>query len=676
MKKIIKKSLIIQPLSLLFVFFTLALLIIASLLLEYYQSKGEFNELMKSQTHALLETTTISLQNALITGQEVDDQLAKRLLNNAVFIRILLEDGKINNSLLKRIAKENEIFRINIFNYLGEKIYSSYPESIHKDNQQGPIQALYPIFEGLTDTLIIGLREAREKNEYRYIVGLSTKTDGAIVLVLEADKIFDFRKKLGFGILLKNLTQEPKIIYSVLQDTAGFIAASGKYNTLEDINESKFLTRALTTKDFAWRLIENDTLKVFEAVKPFIVNGNSAGLLRIGISLETLQAINNKLLTRLAISGIILILIAFVVISFIFANQNINLLKKQYSAVETYSEKILLNVNDAIFVLTKEKIIKSANKRGNILFAETNLIGKHIDELIDDSLLKKLFDENLSSTQITYKKENLRKVFIISKSSFIDENNNINYILVFNDLTEQKILEEKIERQERLAAMGELASGVAHEIRNPLNTIGTITQQLGKDFIPNDNKEEYINLTKLVYQEVKRINQTIISFLKFARPEPVNTSAFLLSELVDQIHIQYLSYFKQKEINFNINQNWDGTVNWDKNKILQALMNLLQNSFDATPQSGSVKIDITNNDNIIEVIVSDTGLGIPEDKLSKIFNLYYTTKAKGTGLGLSITQRIIYQHNGIVSVESKQNDGTTFFIKIPINPFENRVKNE
>ncbi|MFH0735230.1 MAG: ATP-binding protein [bacterium] len=670
MKKIIKKSLIIQPLSLLFIFFTLALLIIASFLLEYYQSKGEFNELMKSQTHALLETTTISLQNALITGQEVDEQLAKRLLNNAVFIKILLEDGKINNLLLKRLAKENEIFRINIFNALGEKIYSSYPETINKDNQQGPIEALYPIFEGLTDTLIIGLREAQQKNEYRYIVGLSTKNDGAIVLVLEADKIFNFRKKLGFGILLKNLTQEPKIIYSVLQDTSGFIAASGKYGTLEDINESEFLTGALTAKDFAWRLFENDTLKVFEAVKPFIINGNLAGLLRIGISLETLQAIKHKLLTRLAISGIILIIIAFVVISFIFANQNINLLKKQYSAVETYSEKILLNVNDAIFVLTKDKIIKSANKRGNILFAETNLIGKPIDELIKDSLLQKLFDENLSSTQITYKKENLRKVFIISKSSFTDENNNINYILVFNDLTEQKILEEKIERQERLAAMGELASGVAHEIRNPLNTIGTITQQLGKDFIPAENKEEYINLTKLVYQEVKRINQTIISFLKFARPEPVNPSAFLLSELVDQIYIQYLSYFKQKEINFNVNQNWDGTVNWDKNKILQALMNLLQNSFDATPQNGSVKVNITNNPNIIEVIVSDTGLGIPEDKLSKIFNLYYTTKAKGTGLGLSITQRIIYQHNGIISVESKQNNGTTFFIKIPINPFE------
>ena len=143
-------------------------------------------------------------------------------------------------------------------------------------------------------------------------------------------------------------------------------------------------------------------------------------------------------------------------------------------------------------VLTKDKIVKSANKRGHVLFAEADLVGKHINEIINDSMLQSLFDDDLLSTQITYKKETFRKIFIISKSSFYDENNNINYILVFNDLTDQKILEEKIERQERLAAMGELASGVAHEIRNPLNTIGTITQQLGKDFTPAENKEELL----------------------------------------------------------------------------------------------------------------------------------------------------------------------------------------
>ncbi len=661
-----------QPRSLILIFIVLTIIIFASLLLEYFQRKDEFNKLMQSQTHALLETTTLSLQNALITGQEVEHQLSQRLLNNAVLIKVLLSEGKISNKLLQRIAKENDILRINIFNDLGEKIYSTNPETIKRDNIHGPIPALYPIFEGLTDTLIIGLRETFKKDGYRYVVGLATDDDGAIVLILDGEKVFEFRKRLGLGVLLKNLTSEPRIIYSCLQDTSGFLSASGKYSDLENIKDSPFLFNALNDTAYNWRLLENDSISVFEAVKTFQANNGVVGLLRIGVSLETLREINQKFITRLTISSIIIVILAFVVISFIFTTQNINLLKKQYNVVETYSEKILFNVTDAIFVLNDKYIIKSVNKIGSLLFSGNNIVGKHIYELIDESLINKLFNDDITTIQITPILNGFKKIFNVSKSLFQDENNIINYILVFNDLTEQKLLEEKVERQERLAAMGELASGVAHEIRNPLNTIGTISQQLSKDFLPTENTEEYINLTKLVYSEVKRINQTIVSFLKFARPEPLSPSSFSFSEIINQLSDQYSAYFNQKNIKFEINNKWEGIVNWDKNKILQSLMNLLQNAFDATPQNGKVSLSAENIGNNIIISISDSGSGIPEDKLNKIFNLYYTTKAKGTGIGLSITQRIIYEHNGIITVSSKINEGTSFYISLPVLPFDNK----
>lgn len=672
MKIFNSKILVVQPRSLILIFIVLTIIIFSSLLLEYFQRKAEFNKLMQAQTHALLETTTLSLQNALITGQEVEQQLSQRLLNNAVLIKVLLSDGKISNKLLQRIAKENDILHINIFNDLGEKIYSTNPETIKHDNISGPIKVLYPIFEGLTDTLIIGLHESHNKDGYRYIVGLATDDDGAIVLVLDGEKIFDFRKRLGLGVLLKNLTSEPRIIYSGLQDTSGFLAASGKYTALENIKDSPFLSSALNDSVFNWRLYENDSISVFEAVKTFKANNRVVGLLRVGVSLETLKEINQKFITRLTISSIILIIAAFVIISFIFATQNIKLLKRQYNVVETYSEKILFNVTDAILVLNENLIIKSVNKMGSILFSGNNIIGKQIFDLIDDSLLNKLLYDDITSIQITPILNGFKKIFNVSKSSFQDENNKTNYILVFNDLTEQRLLEEKVERQERLAAMGELASGVAHEIRNPLNTIGTISQQLSKDFLPADNKDEYINLTKLVYSEVKRINKTIVSFLKFARPEPLTPSNFEVSEIINQLANQYSAYFSQKEINFIISANWNGIVNWDKNKILQALINLLQNAFDATPQNGDVTFLLENINNNVIISISDSGEGIPEDKLNKIFNLYYTTKAKGTGIGLSITQRIIYEHNGIITVNSRLNEGTSFYISLPVLPFDNK----
>ena len=213
--------------------------------------------------------------------------------------------------------------------------------------------------------------------------------------------------------------------------------------------------------------------------------------------------------------------------------------------------------------------------------------------------------------------------------------------------------------------MGELASGVAHEIRNPLNTIGTIVQQLHKDFEPVDNKEEYLDLSKLVYSEVKRINQTINNFLKFARPERVVASSFNLTEFINRLKQQYKPMMDEKNIKMEISHGYQGEVYWDKNQIQQVMMNLIQNSIDAIKSDGEIKIAAEHINDEIIISVSDNGEGIAEDKLNKIFNLYYTTKAKGTGIGLSLVQKIIYEHGGLVNLESEINAGTKIMIKLP-----------
>ena len=157
------------------------------------------------------------------------------------------------------------------------------------------------------------------------------------------------------------------------------------------------------------------------------------------------------------------------------------------------------------------------------------------------------------------------KVFLVSKSEFHNENKENNIILVLRDLTEQKLLENQIERSERLIAMGELASSVAHEIRNPLNSIGTIAQQLGKDFYPKENEGEFKSLTQVVYKEVRRINETIESFLKFAKPQPIKAEKFIARELFDQLEKQYQSILTKKKIKLNLKLTDVGEVVWDKN---------------------------------------------------------------------------------------------------------------
>jgi len=215
--------------------------------------------------------------------------------------------------------------------------------------------------------------------------------------------------------------------------------------------------------------------------------------------------------------------------------------------------------------------------------------------------------------------------------------------------------------------MGELASGVAHEIRNPLNTIGTIVQQLDKDFEPLNEKDEYHQLARLVYNEVKRINETIQDFLRFARPEPLHPSTFLLADLLNELETQYKSLLKSKKIHLTATLQWAGEVYWDRKQIKQVMVNLIQNAMEAIDHDGSISIIIKRlPENHVLITIEDDGSGMPENTRINIFNLYFTTKAKGTGIGLSIVQRIIHEHGGIISVDSEQGIGTVFTIRMPV----------
>jgi len=249
----------------------------------------------------------------------------------------------------------------------------------------------------------------------------------------------------------------------------------------------------------------------------------------------------------------------------------------------------------------------------------------------------------------------------------MDENGNENTVLIIKDLTELKKLERQISRNEQMNAMGQLASGVAHEIRNPLNSIATIVQQLDKDFEPINDKDEFHSLAKIVSKEVQRMNRTIENFLRFSKPEPILKNKFQLKELLTAIVEQFAPLFKEKGIKFSLKENWNGIVNWDKNQIKQVLINLITNSIESIKDSGEIVLIISKIDKNVELKLSDNGEGIPKENLQKIFNLYFTSKAKGTGIGLSIIQRIVNEHSGIVTVESTQEKGTSFTISIPIN---------
>jgi signal transduction histidine kinase len=217
-----------------------------------------------------------------------------------------------------------------------------------------------------------------------------------------------------------------------------------------------------------------------------------------------------------------------------------------------------------------------------------------------------------------------------------------------------------------MQAMGELAAGLAHEIRNPLNAIGTIIQQLRTDFKPTEHLQDYEQLTDIVYGEVRRINEAVQSFLRTVRPEPLRAELFELQELISFVKKEYEAMFSVKGVRLSVNYAWKGDVQWDRRQMQQVMMNLVQNAVDASGSDGEIDISISQPDpEMVEMVVSDNGSGMSPETLRRIFSLYFTTKAEGTGIGLSMVQRIVEDHGGTIVVQSEKNAGTIFTIRLP-----------
>jgi signal transduction histidine kinase len=210
-----------------------------------------------------------------------------------------------------------------------------------------------------------------------------------------------------------------------------------------------------------------------------------------------------------------------------------------------------------------------------------------------------------------------------------------------------------------------MASGVAHEIRNPLNAIHMIAQRLGREFTPEAGGEEYRRLTDTVRDEVGRLNRIVQQFLAFARPAAPQVREVDFAAVVREVVTLVRGRFEAQGVVLVEDLPERLVVPVDADLMRQALHNLLDNALDACADGARVTVAMRAAEATVRLIVSDTGSGIAPEELPRIFNLYHTTKPAGTGVGLAIVDQVAAQHGGRVRVESELGRGTTFILEFP-----------
>jgi len=275
--------------------------------------------------------------------------------------------------------------------------------------------------------------------------------------------------------------------------------------------------------------------------------------------------------------------------------------------------------------------------------------------------------QHSQTTHIHMDKNNNKLFCSISCYPLFEDEKVVGVVEISRDITKDINLQKTLMKQDKLVSIGRLSAGVAHEINNPLTTILTTSMLIQEEFDPKDPIYQEL---QTITDEALRCRKIVASLLDFARQtKPVKKLNNINQIALDSIRLTK----KQAAFNdINIEQSLLDdvpAVRVDKDQIQQALINIILNAIDATGPGGlvSVSTKFVSSDEIVEIVISDTGKGIVNDDIYKIYDPFFTTKESGTGLGLAITHGIVKQHGGVIKAESKPAQGTTFVIKIPVN---------
>ncbi|MCX7922275.1 MAG: ATP-binding protein [Clostridia bacterium] len=401
------------------------------------------------------------------------------------------------------------------------------------------------------------------------------------------------------------------------------------------------------------------------------VTSLAVGVIYSPFALLSLNTLGWQILKELL--DVILFFAVGIVTGILVEKKNSSLLKledelKRYILLEGYTKGIINSIKSGVISVNTDMLITMINcEAKRILNINYDCIGQNFLEIFAccEEVKRKVSDGFYSNKpspniEIYSKESSIERIIKIGLFPLNFENVNKGAVIIVDDITEMKKLEQQLQRNEKLAALGELAAGVAHEIRNPLGIIKAIAQTMKNELKENT---EAVGELEIIDEEVERTNKVIKALMDFGKPGKGQKASCNLNNILDEVLTVTGKYFSQYSIYTVFEPSDIGNVNIDTDQIKQAFINIIFNAVQAMPQGGKLIISTANiGSNTIKVSFSDTGIGIDEKDLNSIFNPFFTTKPEGTGLGLSIVNRIVEENNGVINVYSKVGRGSTFEI--------------
>jgi two-component system sensor histidine kinase HydH len=563
----------------------------------------------------------------------------------------------------------------------------------------GAVAILVPIFVFWT------LQNISKEREY--VVRLLTEKGSALIRSVEAGARTGMMGMRGGGFrvqrLISETAQTPDIVYLMVTDGTGNIVAHSDEEEIGKTHGTDLdLRRILRSEKVQWRQISRpdgaSTFEVFRRFSPTRVpfRGQHGGRMQgpwpqemreeipppeqpeiifVGLDMGPIEAVRKQDTTNTILLASILLLIGFAGVVSLFLAQAYRSTRTSLTRIKAFSDHVVERMPVGLVALDGKGRIISFNQaaEATLRLSSYQVTGRTASEVLPRQVLD-MVAALKNSTRTAIGKEfdcffpDGRTIPLdVTLSSLKGEDGTVwGTILLFRDLTEVQSLKRELETSRRLASLGRLAAGVAHEIRNPLSSIkgfATYFKERYKDN-PDDQKT-----SEIMIKEVDRLNRVITQLLEFARPPAIQKKPTSLQSLIQHSlkmierqasakEIQILSHHLPSEMK---------EIDLDPDGINQVLLNLYLNAIEAMEQGGTLTVSLSREESSpwVKIIVSDTGTGISKEDLEHIFDPYFTTKQTGTGLGLAIVHKIIEAHRGEVKAESEIGRGTTVSILLP-----------
>lgn len=565
----------------------------------------------------------------------------------------------------------------------------------------GAVAVLLPI---VTFATIENINRQREKS-----IHLLLEKGAALIRSFEAGTRTGMmgRQWGGFQLqqLLTETAQQPDIVYLMVTDETGKAIAHNSPELIGRTHGAELdLKKVSDTKNLQWRQItQPGGQNVFEVYRKFIPTGppgrmgmmrhhmqmmngksqrlwqenenssNSARIIFVGLDMSPIEEAHRADVRHAVIMGAILLLVGFAGFTLLFLVQSYRTTRASLSRIKAFSDNVVENVPIGLLALDHQGKIAAFNRGAEAILqlSASQVIGREADRIIPAELLAEIIHSkkqpDVIEKEIEFKTADGKMVPLeIGASSLKDESDIfLGNVLLFKDLTEVRTLRCEVARSQRLASVGRLAAGVAHEIRNPLSSIKGFATYFKERY--RDRPEDQ-QTADIMIQEVDRLNRVVGQLLEFARPVSVKPKPVSLQTLLDDSIKLIKEQAAEKGISIQTQNNTPvAEVRIDPDRINQVLLNLYLNAIDSMEKGGELRVEMTDGGPRRDVVVqvSDTGRGISPENLSKIFEPYFTTKSTGTGLGLAIAHNIVEAMGGKITVESDPEAGTTFTIALP-----------